>query len=502
MKQLPNLMSAKLLIPVLTSFFFFAGCANLDESPDGLLTPDTFYNSTGDLQAGVVAAYRPYMEFWLNAQGGMPTMGGDDVTSREGSNKEPYRGFDRFDANPSYPWLQAHSWNPLFRTVFYANAVINNYEKVTESFGRDAVAAEAFFLRAWAYFRLVRTFGPVPLITGDATGEEPRTSEAEIYDLIISDLQFAEEKLPGVWFGEPGRATKWAAKLLLAKVYLTSAGWPLKQTGNYALAADRAKEVMDGSGHRLLANYRDLWLEENDNNSESVLAVQACADCGDWQLANRMPHSIGAEVEEGGWDDYYSEIEFFKEFPDGPRKEATFQTSFSGNVSWEQTSQKHPYYIKTRSFQVNQINGLNAYVLRFADAFLMYAEAANMAEGSPSAAAYSAVNQIRRRAAGAPLTTPDESIDLPAGLSREDFHAAVIAERGWEFAAEWERWWDLVRNQMVAEATAKRDFPNELPINVMVDVNSEASFEPYYYAPIPLNEMLLRPDWEQNPCCR
>ncbi|MEL7342765.1 MAG: RagB/SusD family nutrient uptake outer membrane protein, partial [Bacteroidota bacterium] len=303
MKKILPITGARFLAPVLTAFFFFAGCANLVESPDGLLTPETFYNSNGDLKAGVVAAYRPFMEFWLNAQGGMPTLGGDDVTSREGSNKEPFRGFDRFVANPSYEWLKMHSWDPLFKTIFHANAVINNFEKVEESFSRDAIAAEAFFLRGWAYFRLVRTFGPVPLITGTATGTEPRNSESEVYDQIISDLQFAEEKLPAVWFGEPGRVTKWGAKLLLAKVYLTSAGWPLKQTGNYALAADRAFEVMDRSSHRLLPNFQDLWLEENDNNSESVLAVQACADCGDWQLANRMPHSIGAEAEEGGWDD-------------------------------------------------------------------------------------------------------------------------------------------------------------------------------------------------------
>ncbi|MEM7655195.1 MAG: RagB/SusD family nutrient uptake outer membrane protein [Bacteroidota bacterium] len=494
-------MKTKFLISLLIPFLLLGSCANLDESPDGLLTPEGFYNNNSDLKAGVVAAYRPYMEFWLNAQGGMPTMGGDDVTSREGSNKEPFRGFDRFDANPSYEWLKAHSWDPLFKTIFHANAVINNYTKLEESFGRDATAAEAYFLRAWAYFRLVRTFGPVPIVTGTANGDEPRAPVEDVYDLIISDLTFAEEKLPGVWFGEPGRVTQWGAKLLLAKVYLTSAGWPLKQTGNYALAATKAKDMMDNSPHRLLADYRDLWLESNDNNAESVLAVQACADCGDWQLANRMPHSIGAEAEESGWDDYYAEISFFEEFPEGPRKDVTFQTTFSGNVSWQQTSQGHPYYQKTRGFEVNMINGLNAYVLRFADAFLIYAEAANQSEGSPSAAAYQAVNQIRRRAAGLNINGASPEVDL-TGLSGEEFHEAVVAERGWEFAAEWERWWDLVRNQMVAEATAKRDFSNELPLNAMVDVNSEASFEPYYYAPIPLNEMLLRTDWEQNPCCR
>ncbi|WNJ19107.1 RagB/SusD family nutrient uptake outer membrane protein [Pontibacter sp. G13] len=485
---------------LLSSAAILGGCANLDENPEGLLTPDSFYNNSNDLKAGVVAAYRPFMEYYLNAQGSLPTLGGDDVTSKTGGNKEPFRGFDRFAANPSYEWLKQHSWDPLFRTIFHANAVINNYEKVEESFARDAIAAEAYFLRGWSYFMLVRIFGPVPIVTGDATGEEPRNPESEVYELIMSDLTFAADKLPSSWFGEPGRVNKWAAKLLLSKAYLTTAGWPLKQTGNYAQAASLAKEVIDDSPFDLLANYEDLWLESNDNNRESVFAVQACADCGDWQFANRMPYSIGSEAEEGGWDDYYAEINFFKEFPEGPRKDVTFQTSFNG-IPWEQSSKGHPYYQKTRGFQVATINSLNAYVLRFADAHLIYAEASNMAEGAPSPAAYESVNKIRRRAAGLPINSADATVDL-TGLSSGDFHKAVLAERGWEFAAEWERWWDLVRNQMVAEATAKRDFDNELPLNAMVDVNSEASFEPYYYAPIPLNEMLLRKDWIQNPCCR
>jgi len=477
------------------------GCADLDEQPDGLITPDAFYSTTQDLQAGTVAAYRPFMEFYLNAQGGIPAMGGDDVTSRQGSNKEPYRGFDRFQPSSAYEWLKMHNWDPLFKTVFHANAVINNYTKVEESFGRDAVAGEAFFLRAWAYFRLVRTFGPVPLVTGDATGKEPRTPVEDVYAQIIADLQFAEENLPGVWFGEPGRVTKWAAKSLLAKVYLTSAGWPLKQSGNYALAADKAQEVIDDSPHRLLNDFADLWSISNDNNKESVLAVQACAECGDWGLSNRMPYSIGAEAEEGGWDDYYAEINFFNEFPDGPRKDVTFQTTFSGGVSWENNSQKHPYYSKTRAGQVAVNNSFNEYVIRFADAYLILAEARNKADGSPNADAYEALNTIRRRAAGADLNAANDDVDL-SGLSTDDFHEAVLDERAWEFCAEWERWFDMVRNEIVAEATADRLFDRELELNPSVDVNMESSFERFYYAPIPQNEMLLRPDWEQNPCCR
>ncbi len=480
--------------------FTFGACADLEEDPQGLLTPQTFYQTNEELQAGVFAAYRPFMEYYLNAQGGLTMLGGDDVTSREGSNKEPYRAFDRFTANPSYDWLKRHNWDVLFQTVFFANAVLNNFENLEQSFSRDALVAEASFLRGWAYFSLVRMYGPVPIIRNTATGEEPRSPESEVYDLIIADLEFAVENLPQNWLGEPGRVRSWGAKSLLAKVYLTSAGWPLKRTENYARAASLAQDVVDNSPFALLSDFEAIWLPENPNNSESILAIQSCDNCGDWQLANRMPFSISAEAEEGGWDDYYAEINFFEEFPEGRRKDVTFQTTFSGNISWENTSQAHPYYQKTRGFESAKISSLNAYVLRMADVHLLYAEAQNKADGAPNFAAYEAVNQVRRRAAGLDINTPDADVDL-AGLSGDEFHAAVLQERAWELAAEWERWFDMVRNQIVAEATADREFDRELPLNPAVDVSNESSFEPYYYAPIPQNEMLLRPDWTQNPCC-
>ena len=62
--------------------FLFSACADLEEDPQGLLTPQTFYQNTGELQAGTFAAYRPFMEYYLNAQGGLTMLGGDDVTTR------------------------------------------------------------------------------------------------------------------------------------------------------------------------------------------------------------------------------------------------------------------------------------------------------------------------------------------------------------------------------------------------------------------------------------
>src|SRR5690606_29476917 len=85
---------------------------------------------------------------------------------------------------------------------------------------------------------------------------------------------------------------------------------------------------------------------------------------------------------------------------------------------------------------------VNFPIIRYADVLLIYAEAANMAENGPSAAAYEAINKVRRRAFNLPVDTPDPSVDL-SGLTKEEFDAAVIQERNWELCFENDRWFDL-----------------------------------------------------------
>ncbi|MEM6963455.1 MAG: RagB/SusD family nutrient uptake outer membrane protein [Bacteroidota bacterium] len=495
-------------ILMLSLIALFMGCTDLKEDTTGLVAPENFYTTVEEVDAGVAAVYRIYMEYYLNAQGGLPTLGGDDVTAREDLNKNPYAEFDQFRTTEANGWLLEHNWDRLYQAIYHANAVVNNYLNTPESQARDQAAAQAFFLRGWAYFQLVRTFGPIPIYRNITPDEGPRAPESEVYELIVSDMQFAVDNLPESWGDQPGRVTKWAAQLYLAKVHLTMAGWPLKATENYAIAANLAKGVVDNSGHELMPVFNDLWLIANNNNIESMLAVQACTDCGDWALTNRMPLSIGPSDADGGtgWDDYFAEIAFFEEFPEGPRKEATFRTTIetpNGPIDWTETFPGNPYYLKTtgNTPSVGFQTDFNTYVLRYAEALLTYAEAQNKADGSPNADAYEALNKVRRRAAGLDVNTPDPTVDL-SGLSSDDFHQAVLDEAGWELAGEWHRWFNLVRNQIVAEATSKRKTDGtELGLDGVTVGDPESAFEKFYYAPIPANEMILRPDWQQNPCC-
>lgn len=486
---------------VLTSLFL-AGCSKdfLEEDPKGSITPDNFYKTENDL-AMAEAALTLQLNGAFNVIEGTH-YGGDDITSKRAGNKIEFSDFDVFNANASNSRMNDW-WGYFYKTIKSANSLLANYQNAesAEEVRRNASGGYAYFMRAISYFYLARTWGDVPMPIEPGVDENrAKANVEEIYNLIVSDLQKAETMLPDHWTGNANQngvdiyATRGAAKSLLANVYLTMAGWPLKQTDKYALAAAKAKEVIDGRatwGYELLTDYADIWKISNKFNKEAVFACYFNNDVPqwNWENGNMMgPPALAPDYEEGGWDDGFGEIAFFNRFPAGPRKDATYQKDYyvkndpSNVVSWEGTLQKHPYFLKYRDddnyvWSTHTINdwwgsGTN-FLIRYPEVLLTYAEAQAMAS-APDATAYDAVNQVRRRAGLA---------DLPAGLSQTAFRDAVVEERGWEFAAEnGVRWFDLLRTETVAKANALRH-SSEVPL---INQPDDATHS-YYWAPIPIN---------------
>ena len=136
-------------------------------------------------------------------------------------------------------------------------------------------------------------------------------------------------------------------RAFLADVYLTMAGWPLKQTDKYDLAAAKAKEVIDNKdlyGFQLLPTFAAVF--ENDpavaGTAEAVFQISGFA--GGSGTANATYGNTTMPGEEGGWDDMFAELNFFKDFPAGPRKDATFRTEFglgATKISWDKSLTKH-----------------------------------------------------------------------------------------------------------------------------------------------------------------
>lgn len=264
------------------------------------------------------------------------------------------------------------------------------------------------------------------------------------------------------------------------------AGYPLNDASYYALAASKAKEVIDNEssyGFGLMDDFADLWPNDstnNDGNEEEVFAITFWAF--EWYNGNAVYGSAARPADEGGWDDFFSEITFFNEFPEGYRKEITFQTELADGTPWESFDTGRPYYEKLQGPDLDWLNSVSLPLERMAEVYLVYAEAQVMATGNTSDAdALEAVNKIVRRGAGLPPDTPDASVDLTSATQDE-----IVQEKAWEFAGEYCRWFDLVRLQKVEEVVALKDPDDLQPLGSI-----------YNFVPLPASETLANPNLEE-----
>lgn len=456
----------KTSVALLLTVLALVGCADieLDETPPGLLSPTNFYTTEADFEAALAGTFRALYSNYNGFDYAYPlglSSGAEDVSMVV---TRDFHHIDQFIENGSQDGIVI-MWASLYQCIANANTLIGNLGNAQgispERLGE--IEGQAKFIRALSYFYLVRWFGEVQLTTLENQKDIAtlkQSSVEEIYASIINNLKDAEEKLP-LSFSDRGRPTMGAAKALLAKVYLTMAGWPLEDTSKYADARDKAAEVMSLS-YGLEPKFLDLWTQENKlTNSEFIFGFYGSNESQGLSGSHLHVASRASVGGEGGWGDFFSEERFFNVFPAGPRKDASFTTNFADGSDYISAGVQ-PFIAKYRDAgeSFDNLNGEGFFVvLRYADVLLMYAEAANMAENSPSSAALEAVNKVRRRAMNLDLNTPDVSVDLPSTISQQDFEEAVIAERNWELAFECNRWFDLVRKKMVVEVNQSL-YPN------------------------------------------
>ncbi len=478
-----------ILIPVL----LISCVKDLKEDTKGLLRPqELFSNSDGIKDAannlGVQMAFLVYNSCWHM----LPYVGGDDLAAKGDPDLRDVDVFGISDANAG---LLA-DWAGYYATIRAANVIIYNVQySVADQSVNDDCLGQAYFYRALSYSFLTRIWGPVPLIDkySDAVDYSISPSPvADIYALIVSDCQKAESLLPetrsdGSYPGS--RPIKGTVKSLLSQVYLTMAGWPLKHTENYALAAAKAKEVINNAstyGYEL-ADINKLWTwAYNYENKECIFGMFYNNTAEGGNAGTMASPPADRPGEEGGWAEYFAEISFYNKFPAGPRKDVTFQTTIQVNdviVPWydELTQTKHPYYQKYTDDRdkYDWWGSRTQQIIRYAEVLLNYAEAQAMSAG-PDASAYNAINQVRNRA-GLRNLTP--------GLSANDFRDSVVAERAWEFAGgePASRWFDLVRLERVEDAALHNRDAKELALK-------HTPTKDDYWMPYPARDKALNPN--------
>lgn len=349
-------------------------------------------------------------------------------------------------------------WVSSYRGIANANLAIAKIPGIAmDETLKNRYLGEARFLRAYYYYNLVRLFGKVPLIAEPVNLESPDlypspATEEAIYTLIVEDLLTAEAAgLP--FLDAKGRVTLGAVKSLLSSVYLTMAGYPLQKKENFQKAADKAREVITANQYTLFNSYDDLHSVATKNKGENIFMVQFAAFIlpSNWQTSI-IPYNQGISAYSDETGAIYANKEFVESYEPGDKRvqeKQFYYKNYSLSNDRSKTVDLGGYYLykhfDPEAHLTTTSSGLNWTLLRYAEVLLTYAEAANEAAGRPTAEAYEAVNQIRRRA------------ELPelAGLNQQQFREAVWRERWYELSYENKTWFDMVRLRKAFNVTTK-----------------------------------------------
>ena len=469
----------------------------LDRQPLDQITIDNFFTSANDADKALIACYIPLESDNWTGKGWQITEIPTD-NAQPGGTDPGFTPIDNFTVAADNEAVAAY-WSAHYQMVTLTNAVIEAVEVMTLEESKKALfLAEARFLRAFAYFDLVRIYGPVPLITNPPKyGENllfPRSSVADVYAQIISDLEFAAELLPIQWSGtNVGRASRGAAWALLAKVYLTNR--------QFVPARNAARNCMDLGRYDLMDRFADNFeLSTSDNNRESIFQVQYVG-CGPFGTGNQQqafyaPWGEGITKNRDGWG---------SQIPTGPttnnpnttvydiyentdlRRDPTIMTpnTFYPSINPDDGGYTYPNSgasasgINIKKYVVGAGPNIcfmstpqNSHIIRYSDVLLTYAEAIMEIEGgvSTNSEALEAFNRVRTRAGLEALTMIDREI--------------MLHERRLEFAFEGHRWFDLIRSGRIIE--------------IMTLHGKQINTHNVLF-PIPAAEIEINPELDQNP---
>lgn len=452
----------KTAIILLFFFFLTSGCKDyLQINPQGELTQASFPVSASDALQATNAVYAAVRNWYYNS-GGYPILDimSDDAYKGSNTNDQlsTVGAYDNFAFNTTGDGLDRW-WATLYQGIRWANVVIEKVPAIQmDTVIRSRYIGEARFLRGLFYFDLVRAWGGVPEVTTTTPALHlTRATSDEIYNLIISDLQYADahltkkSELPST---DQGRATKGAAEALLAKVYLFRKDFPNAE--KYAL------EVINSNEYSLEPKFIDANGSNGNNGVESVFEVGALGvedyEGGGAQYANTQ----GVRgTPNRGWGFNRPSVDLRKSFePGDPRLKGTIidlgDTIDGIYIKGDPDPANDPVVILNQNGDTINIQCYNRKVwtpgtdtptqwghhrrlIRYADVLLMAAEALNEDDKQTNALIY--LNQVRKRAReGNNLILPDVTV-TDKNLLRDK----ILLERRHELALEGQRFWDLVR---------------------------------------------------------
>lgn len=481
------------IIILIGSLFIFSSCKKfLEEDPKNLVAVTNFYQTENDAIASVNAIYA-----YLNSTSTGSTAGvyhstfwviagcASDEMINESVFTPDIDQISKFSENSVNNAL-AETWTMHYKAITLANIAIARIPGIEmDATLRTRLINEAHFLRGLLYFDMVRMFGSIPLVLEETEPLTPPVATTDaIYNQIMQDLTAGEDLPDSYPNGQGrGRATKGAAKAILAKVYLTQQKW--------SDCAKLCKDIMNSNQYALWDDFADVFKLSNRGGKEAIFSV-GFGDGGGaisfWEVGQfnvrLLPPQLSVEGVQNaqGWQvptqNLYNTYD-----PQDRRREVTYITEIHNPDGTITTIDPYIQKYWDRAAEPQGNGSANDYpVIRYADVILMYAEAEN--ELGNSAEAHININMIRKRARW-DGSTESSSVPDYVNLSQADFRAAVLQERRIEFVAEGQRWFDLARTH-----TLETLVPVAKP-----GITPQAK---HYLFPIPQREIDLNPNLKQN----
>ena len=486
-----------LLLLIFALPILFAGCVDgfLDHDPPVERVQDNFFQTQGDAEQALYAVYEVLTFSHGRSNDGFHPF---DVVSNMLSD-DSYAGGSGSGDQPQLVDFNAHNigvtnakaqglWADRYTGLYRANLLLKHIDDI--DFENDATRlffeAEARFLRTLFYFDLVRLFGNVPLVTRPLVAEDiriPQDDPGDVYNFIVEELLDIIPNLrANIPANELGRASTWAAKAMLGRVFLYHQDYaqPVFNLGNLpvtqAEVVSHLEDIINNSGHGLLPDFADQWGVAGNNNNEAIFSIQHIATTfGDWGYLNGSIgnwaatmtglRGVGFNVEYAtGWSFQPVTTDLVGAFDENTdsRYFVSILDPVAENVRHDPTEmyQWQGYAFKKfyprrpdiPSFNIPFNWPYNRPLFRFSDVLLTAAEL-----GAANAQNY--FDQVRMRAYG------DDFVQVP--VSKQ----VIFEERRLEFAGEGHRYWDLLRmglNEAANRINAQAQSP-DIPINFRTD---------------------------------
>lgn len=437
----------------------------LDLKPTDSLISANAITDRKTANAAVIGAYSALKSYSTGSYLQLGILPGDNVSF--GGSQTLNIELDNHAFSVSNPAIVS-AYRANYQMINRCNWIISELPKISDSdftsAEKDHLLGEAYFIRAFAYFNLARSWGGVqlqlqPTLDLKSIGSIKRSTQKETYDQVIDDLQIAENLLQDDQTTR-NRARKSVAKAMLARVYLYAGEWEK--------AEEYATQVIESPQYELVYPYH-AFFKGPFLTKESVFEITATHNDQNsgWRLW--YPSS----VVKGGSYEYQPTSDLLEKLLDptiaGGRSALIDSISDNSNIYYGvlyHTTQATPDFAASTD---------PAYVIRLAELYLIRAEARAKKQNPDIPGAIEDLNIIRKRADA--VLYPEKESDL------QNIILAIEEERRLEFAFEGHRWYDLVRTERAKEVLGVEKSYWLFPIpnaDVLADPDLEGENNPNY----------------------